>query len=442
MMNQDKTTNRADALAREVLTLSRNTLLVNLRFLDAALSQFSPENRPESTLATDGQALYYDPIHVLRSYRAEHAMPARDYLHLILHCIFRHMFLRKSVEPALWDLACDIAVEHAISELALTAVAVEREQKQQEFCARLQKEIGMLTAEKIYRNLQGRQLPPAEREELQAVFRADDHRHWYADEDQEPRRQPPEETEAVWRDISERMQVDMETFARRQGDKAEAMMQNLREVNRETYDYAGFLQKFAARGEAMKTNPEEFDYIFYTYGMQLYEKMPLIEPLEYKEVKRLREFVLAVDLSGLVSIEQARQFLRKTYEVFQSTQSISSTVHLHILTCGGAVPEHVKITGPEEFDAYLDSLKLRKPGDTDFRPAFQYVDEMVRTRTLRNLKGLIYFTDSTGVFPAKKPNFDAVFVFVNENYSKPDVPPWAIRLVLQKDELNEHESGT
>ena len=30
-----------DALARDVLRLSRNTLLVNLRFLDAALSQFT-----------------------------------------------------------------------------------------------------------------------------------------------------------------------------------------------------------------------------------------------------------------------------------------------------------------------------------------------------------------------------------------------------------------
>ena len=30
----------------------------------------------------------------------------------------------------------------------------------------------------------------------------------------------------------------------------------------------------------MKINDDEFDYIFYTYGLKLYEKMPLIEPLE------------------------------------------------------------------------------------------------------------------------------------------------------------------
>ena len=36
---QDKL-NKLNKLARDVLILSRNTLLVNLRFLDAALSQF------------------------------------------------------------------------------------------------------------------------------------------------------------------------------------------------------------------------------------------------------------------------------------------------------------------------------------------------------------------------------------------------------------------
>lgn len=440
LVNQDKSINKADTLAREVLTLSRNTLLVNLRFLDAALSQFSLEAQSGGTMATDGQTVYYDALHVLRSYREEHAVPARDYLHLVLHCVLRHMFIHKCVDPDIWDLACDIAVEHAISELGLKAVYVEKEQKQQEVSAKLQEEIGMLTAEKIYRNLLDKQLQPEEIVEMRAAFLADDHRLWHADGENELHRQPPEETEAFWVDVSQRMQVDMETFARRQGDKAEAMMQNLREVNRETYDYAGFLQKFAARGELMKTDPEEFDYIFYTYGMQLYEKMPLIEPLEYKEVKKIREFVLAVDLSGLVSGEQAKKFLQKTYEVFKAAESATTKIHLHILTCDGEkVPEHVKITTREELDEYLSGLEIRKPGNTDFRPAFLWTDEMVHKGTFHNLKGLIYFTDGMGTFPANKPSYEAAFVFVNDNYSNPDVPPWAIRLVLQKEDLNDDE---
>lgn len=67
----------------------------------------------------------------------------------------------------------------------------------------------------------------------------------------------------------------METFAKEKGDRAGGLMQNLREVNREKYDYAAFLKKFAVMNEAMKVNDDEFDYILYTYGLSLYKKCPL-----------------------------------------------------------------------------------------------------------------------------------------------------------------------
>ena len=53
----DEKQQKLDALAREVLTLSRNTLLVNLRFLDAALSMFAFVPVVESTLMTNGRRL-------------------------------------------------------------------------------------------------------------------------------------------------------------------------------------------------------------------------------------------------------------------------------------------------------------------------------------------------------------------------------------------------
>ena len=87
-----------DALARDVLRLSRNTLLVNLRFLDAALSQFTLLSGPWA-LATDGQHIYYDPRAVLRSYRAEREGPVRDYLHMVLHCVFRHNLVNTPSGP-------------------------------------------------------------------------------------------------------------------------------------------------------------------------------------------------------------------------------------------------------------------------------------------------------------------------------------------------------
>ena len=440
---------QAETLAREILLLSRNTLLVNLRFLDAALSQFAltPASLP---FATDGQRLYYDPRHILLRYKEEKEQSVRDYLHLVFHCVFRHMYIHTLVDQALWDLSCDIAVEEVINGLLLPSTAAKRQEQQQTELDRLYQTVNPLTAEKLYRHFQDH--PPRNPEKLRELFRGDDHTPWYlppkatasaGGSNGKDKNAPPgagisglsAAMEQTWKDISARMQMDLETFSKLQGDRAGALTQNLLAVNRETYDYTAFLKKFAVRGEVMRLDPDEFDYVYYTYGLKLYQNMPLIEPLEYREVKRIREFVIAIDTSGSTSGELVQKFVQKTYNVLKSTESFFSKINLHILQCDADIQEDVKITSQEEFDAYLKTMTIKGLGGTDFRPVFAYVDELRRGKEFQNLKGLIYFTDGYGDFPEKKPDYDAAFVFVEDEYNNPDVPPWAIKLVLQKDEI-------
>ena len=440
---------QAETLAQEVLLLSRNTLLVNLRFLDAALSQFvlTPAPLP---FATDGQNLYYDPRHVLLCYKEEKEASVRNYLHLVMHCVFRHMYVHTLVDQALWDLSCDIAVEEVINGLLLPSTAAKRQEQQQTELDRLYQTVKPLTAEKLYRHFQDH--PPRDPENLRRLFLGDDHTPWYlppkatasvGGNSGKDKNAPPgagtsglsAAMEQAWKDISARMQMDLETFSKQQGDRAGALTQNLQAVNRETYDYTAFLKKFAVRGEVMRLDPDEFDYVYYTYGLKLYQNMPLIEPLEYREVKRIREFVIAIDTSGSVSGELVQMFVQKTYNVLKSTESFFSKINLHILQCDTKIQEDVKITSQEEFDAYLQTMTVKGLGGTDFRPVFAYVDGLRRQKEFQNLKGLIYFTDGCGTFPEKKPDYDAAFVFVEDEYNNPDVPPWAIKLVLQKDEI-------
>ena len=87
------------------------------------------------------------------------------------------------------------------------------------------------------------------------------------------------------------------------------------------------------------------------------------------------------------------------------------------------------------FDEFLKTMALRGLGGTDFRPVFAYVDKLREMKEFQNLKGLIYFTDGWGTFPAQKPDYDAAFVFVDDGENNYDVPPWAIKLVLQKEEI-------
>lgn len=110
-------------LASEILRLTRSTLLINMRFLESALVRFVPGDEtvtPE--MATDGRFLYYNSIHICRLFKTSPQLVCRDYLHLTLHCIFRHLFVGEKLNGELWDLACDIAVEHLITGLGLKSL--------------------------------------------------------------------------------------------------------------------------------------------------------------------------------------------------------------------------------------------------------------------------------------------------------------------------------
>ena len=428
---------RIEALAADVLRLSRNSLLVNLRFLDAALHRLEPVPDEAWSMAADGAHLFYSPVHVLKSYKKAREIPVRDYLHAILHCVFRHMFVHTLVDREKWDLACDVAVEECITELGLPSAAAPREEEQKRAVRDLKKAVKRLTAETLYRHFTDADLPAEEFARLRELFRADDHALWYESGRPEDGSAPDPDAEARWEEISRRIQVDMETFSRERGGPAAELLLNLREVNRERYDYAAFLRKFAVRGEAMKVSDEEFDQIFYTYGLELYKKMPLVEPLEYKDVQRIREFVIAVDTSRSTSGELVESFLRKTWNILESTESFFSKVNVHVIQCDDEVREDVKIGCREDMRRYLEGLTIRGLGGTDFRPMFRCVDDLVRENEFTNLKGIIYFTDGEGIFPTQKPAYDTAFVFVDDGSPDPQVPPWAIRLVLRDEDLRE-----
>ncbi len=440
---------QAEKLAVRILHYARNELMVAFRFLDLALCK--PEFKPGNleTFALDGKYLIYNPRFIFRLYKE--GLLNRSYLHVILHAVFSHPFVDCSIDQPLWDLACDIAVEAILDELNVkhletvdsSAIAAE--------LVNLQRDGAKLTAERLYKRFTDAPLSSQEYKRLSQFFHRDDHRPWYV---------PPQSggtagefgqngpdgstdsaalslaLQAEWKEISQRIQVDLETASQASwGDRASNLLQNVAEVNRERYDYTSFLEKFAVLGEEMRINDDEFDYIFYTYGLQIYQNVPLIEPLEYKEVRRIKDFVIAIDTSGSTSGELVQKFVQKTYNVLQSTESFFSKINLHIIQCDAEIQEDVKITSREDFDEYLKTMTLKGFGGTDFRPVFRYVDALREKDEFDNLKGLIYFTDGYGDFPEQMPDYQAAFVFVDDEDGQPEVPVWAIKLVLRKDEI-------
>lgn len=459
---------RKEQLAREILNLSRNTLLVNLRFLDAALCKFvQTPVQITDTIATDGQNLYYNTGCILERYRQSREVLVRDYLHVTLHCIFHHPFIHTLVDMELWDLSCDIAVENIINELGLKVAEAPRAAGQEELLSSLRTELKILNAERIYRYFLDAHTTPETIHSIREDFRADDHEIWYIRGKSAPegdgektgndtRRAPDQmgagsaasndfnrlaghqgrqETEREWNEISRRAKVDLETANRQWGDRAGSLTQSLRAMHREKYDYREFLRKFATLNETIKINQEEFDYIYYHYGLEHYGNLPLVEPLEYQEVPKIREFVIAIDTSGSVSGELVQKFIEKTYNILKSTESFTTKMNLHIIQCDAEIQEDKKITGTGEFDEYLSTMQLHGFGGTDFRPVFRYVDECILEKEFTDLRGLIYFTDGKGTFPITPPAYQTAFIFLDDGFSDPQVPVWATKLILSPEEL-------
>ncbi|WP_158539841.1 VWA-like domain-containing protein [Gordonibacter sp. 28C] len=241
-----------------------------------------------------------------------------------------------------------------------------------------------------------------------------------------------DEVAEEWEDVSRHIQIELEAHMLRQGEGAGNFAAALEAVNREKHDYAEFLKRFATLHERMRVNPDEFDYIYYTYGLNQYGNMPLIEPLEYKETRAVHDFAIAIDTSESVSGDLVQAFMRKTYNILKQAENFTDRVNIHVIQCDARVQEDTKITSLEELDLYLENLELKGFGGTDFRPVFDYVNLLVEKGEFADLRGLVYFTDGQGTFPRRQPAYDAVFVFLDDGYSDPTVPPWALKVILDE----------
>lgn len=436
-------------VASEVLNFSRQRTLVNMRFLEPAIRMLteSPSkcmrNRSYG-MGTDGKNLYYNPEYVLRAYQKEKGFVSRMYLHLVVHGIFRHFFVNPQIEQRKWDLACDMATEYIIESWKLDFADISAGADEKRELDRIRKNVGLMNAEKIYGYL--KKTKESEIDRLEKIFRRDDHSFWYPEtknrKDVIPVKSGQvnqnrevmfsnQKLEELWKQAAKKIQVDLETFMKSRSGEIGDFFVNLKLANRKKQDYSAFLRKFTRLGERMKINDEEFDYNFYTYGMQLYGNMPLIELLEYKDVRVVKTFVTVIDTSGSVEEEKLRRFLEKTYQILKSGQKSEDRVNFHLIQCDALVQKDVKITSEKELEQVMEDLTLYGRGGTDFRPAFEYIEELRKNGELTNLNGMLYFTDGMGVYPRKKPEYPVAFIYDSEVLDEiPEVPAWAIRYLM------------
>ena len=416
----------------KILELIQNELYVDFRYLDVAVSALTltPNDSLRST-ATDGISFFFPPEQILRVFRSNPLFLNRAVLHSVFHCIFRHLWIRGSRDPDLWNLSCDIAVEWIIDSFEKKSVKRALSGIRTNIYNDFRQYKIPITAANIYRDL----LPdiadnPDRLNQLMMEFFTDDHRFW-------PKK-PSTSPSAVkagqsWDKISRRMEQELNLRGDDSASGIDAMKTQIKE-GKSRRSYKDFLRKFTVLKEELHCDYDEFDLNYYSYGLRLYKNMPLIEPLESREVTKISEFVIVIDTSYSTNGPLVQKFLEETFQIIQERDSFFHKSQIRIIQCDNQVHSDTIIKEQRDIPKLLHNFELIDGGGTDFRPAFSYINKLLENGEFQNLKGVLYFTDGKGIYPAKRPPYETAFLFLEEE-EHPDVPAWAMKLILHEEDF-------
>lgn len=424
-----------EEMSLKILAFIRNEIYMDLRFLDVALSALVPKADPAlKAFATDGAFLYFSTEQLLRVFKDNAGYLDRAYLHTVLHCIFSHLWVAPEQQTEekrrRWNLACDIAVEYTIDKMDKPCTRRILSWLRQKIYGELEEQEKGISAAVIYRFLREK-----EAEELEALtreFYTDDHCYWPKREDSRAQQQAALEQKKKWDKIARQSRMEQQRGDEsREGEELLAAQISAAKSRR---SYRDFLQRFTVLREEMRLDPEEFDMNYYMYGLNIYKNMPLIEPLESRESRKIQELVVAIDTSDSTSGELVENFLRETFDILNQKNSFFQKFKVRILQCDNQVRMDEVVETEKDMEGLLEKFTVLGGGSTDFRPVFSYVNELIEEGKIGKLGGLLYFTDGKGTYPKKRPEYQTAFLFLEE-FDEEAVPPWAMRLKLEPEEF-------
>ena len=462
-------------LGSRILDASRTELFLSMRFMGSALDSLSyTMDLTTRTVGTDAVSIRFNPEYLMQLWLARPRNLNRLYVHMLLHCIFRHMFRSAEYEDAgLFDLCADISAEAILDTMEYSAVQTTHSDYRSEVYERLNTELRVLTAERLYQYFS--EHPPGFDEycRMRDEFTKDDHSFWARlqdqenqdpggqndqntqppagqdgneppepEEGQEPENAPqppdyhevsrlPKELEDEWKKKADRIKVEMEASGSEAADEYGSFLRTLTFVQKRRKSYRHFLKRFAALHEETKIDPDSFDYGYYQFGLELFGNIPLIEENEYREAKKIRTLCIAIDTSASCQDYLVQKFLNETADILARQESFFRRAEILIIECDDQVQEEIRLKDPEELKRYAEGFHIRGGFGTDFRPVFRRLEEMKKAGMLRNLKGMMYFTDGYGTFPEKPPSWETAFVlFRDEEFDENMIPDWAYALYL------------
>ena len=354
-------------------------------------------------------------------------------LHSVLHAVLGHPFAaRRAEDGRLFSLACDLCAEFLRSRLleqplsgaaaqAFYALPPEEAFSAKAVAARLTPDF------------------PVPLTDLEACVRRDDHTCWTPAAAAQARAGGEEGLAALYRREAAKLRPLMQPPKPKIGSGTAHERLAVRDIPENQTRFAALLRGFTELHENRHVSDADFSYPWYRYGMEHLGGIPLIEPLEYAEERKLRELVIVLDTSASCSRGLAEWFLGAVHAILCREHLFFERFRLHILQCDCAVQQDTLLTDLDEFRWYFEHLTLYGGGGTDYRPAFRHIDALVASGELPRLGGVLYFTDGYGVFPEEPPPYPAAFVMLQYRCDDINIPRWAKTLVLDAEKPGSEE---
>lgn len=423
-----------EEMSVKIISFLQQELYLDLRFLKLALSALKPQADSRlHTFATDGTMLYYSTEQLLRVFQSNSRFLERAYLHTVLHCIFSHLWIAGNRDRRLWNLACDIITEYTIDKMDKPCTRRILSWIRQQVYEKLRQEEEGISAAVVYRCLPEWIKECAGLEELEKEFYTDDHSYWPTGEQEKQSPQMSAIMQKKWQRLAKQTSMEQQKSSGETKEGADLFDGQIA-AGRGRRNYRDFLKRFCLLQEELHCDMDEFDLNYYSYGLRLYGNLPLIEPLESREVYQIQEFVIAVDTSYSTSGELVENFLKETFHILTQKSRFGIRSKVRVIQCDNDIRRVEEITSETQLTQFFSKFTISGGGGTDFRPVFTYVNQLIEEGEIRHLNGLLYFTDGLGIYPKKRPEYKTAFLFLKE-YDETLVPPWAMRMKLEPEDL-------
>jgi len=184
---------------------------------------------------------------------------------------------------------------------------------------------------------------------------------------------------------------------------------------RKGYNYRELLKNLITVREVTKEFPDSIDPMLYHYGLELYEDVPLLEPLECAEQCSPGLIVIAVDVSGSCARADTMElFWNETFSCISEMKEVCGEGQLLVLQCDNQIQNEEWISLSGEWK-WPETVCVAGMGGTSFIPVFDRISELQEEQ---RVEALLYLTDGNGEYPAQPPEYPVYFIMRENDYER------------------------